>query len=80
MRKSRIIGENIMVVFMVSDTQELKKKSKTTIYMDDEVERLLDEVYIKRIRDRNRTDRSALLCEGIRLLYSKEIEGEYDGK
>ena len=34
---------------------------------------LLDEVFIKRIRDRNKTDRSALICEAIRLLYEKEL-------
>jgi hypothetical protein len=50
------------------------KKSKTTIYMSEEDEKLLDEVFIKRIRDRNKTDRSTLLCEGIRLLYEKEID------
>lgn len=50
------------------------KKSKTTIYMSEEDETLLDEVFIKRIRDRKKTDRSTLLCEGIRLLYKKEID------
>lgn len=50
------------------------KKAKTTVYMTDEIERLLDEVFIKRIRDRRKTDKSALLCEGIRLLYEKEME------
>jgi hypothetical protein len=42
--------------------------------MSEEDEKLLDEVFIKRIRDRNKTDRSTLLCEGIRLLYEKEID------
>lgn len=54
---------------------EVKKKSKTTVYMAEDVERLLDEVFIKRLRDRNKTDKSALICEGIRLLYEKEVEG-----
>ncbi|MBP6869815.1 hypothetical protein KBC04_02955 [Candidatus Babeliales bacterium] len=48
-------------------------KLKTTIYIPDEVETLLDELFIKRMRDKNKTDRSALFCEGIRLLYEKEI-------
>lgn len=49
------------------------KKTKTTLYISPEDEKLLDEVFIKRIRERNKTDRSALLCEGVRLLYEKEI-------
>ena len=53
------------------DTQ---KKAKTTIYMQEEVETMLDEVFIKRLREKNKTDRSTLMCEGIRLLYEKEIE------
>lgn len=59
---------------MKNQAQDVKKKSKTTIYMNEEVEKLLDEVFIKRIRDRKRTDRSTLISEGIRLLYEKEIE------
>ena len=62
---------------MTNDT-ELLKKFKTTIYMTKEDEDLLNEVFIKRLRQRKKTDRSALLCEGIKLLYEKEckaIEG-----
>ena len=50
------------------------KKAKTTVYMSEDVETMLDEVFIKRLRSKNKTDRSTLLCEGIRLLYEKEIE------
>ena len=50
------------------------KKAKTTVYMSDDIETMLDEVFIKRLREKNKTDRSTLLCEGIRLLYEKEIE------
>ena len=51
------------------------KKTKTTVYMTEEEETILNELFIKRIRERNKTDKSALFCEGIRLLYEKEIEG-----
>ena len=51
----------------------ISKKSKATLYLSENDEILLDEVFIKRIRERNKTDRSALLCEGIRLLYEREI-------
>jgi len=49
------------------------KKIKTSVYIPEEDEKRLDEVFIKRLRDRNKTDRSTLLCEGIRLLYEKEL-------
>lgn len=52
------------------------KKAKTTIYLSENDETLLDELFIKRIRDKNKTDRSSLLCEGIRLLYEKEVGSE----
>ena len=52
---------------------ESKSKIKTTIYLEERDDILLNEVFIKRIRNRQKTDRSALLCEGIRLLYEKEI-------
>lgn len=54
------------------------KKAKTTVYMSEEDEDLLNEVFIKRLRDRNKTDKSSLLCEGIRLLYEKEIGCNHD--
>jgi hypothetical protein len=52
---------------------QTQKKFKTTVYMTQEEETLLNELFIKRIRDRNKTDKSALLCEGIKLLFEKEI-------
>lgn len=61
---------------MIMHENTLLKKTKTTIYMSEEDENLLNEIFIKRLREKNKTDRSALLCEGIRLLYEKEIEQE----
>ena len=52
---------------------ETPKKAKTTVYMTEEEETLLNELLIKRLRERRKTDKSALLCEGIRLLFEKEI-------
>lgn len=52
---------------------EAPKKAKATVYMNDQEETLLNELFIKRLREKNKTDKSALLCEGIRLLYEKEI-------
>lgn len=58
---------------MTTQETAAPKKAKTTIYMSEEDERMLNEIFIKRLRGKNKTDRSALLCEGIRLLYKKEI-------
>ncbi|MGD0665117.1 MAG: hypothetical protein ABSA17_05240 [Rhabdochlamydiaceae bacterium] len=52
---------------------ENPKKAKTTVYMTDEEETMLNELFIKRLRGKRKTDKSALLCEGIRLLFEKEI-------
>lgn len=55
------------------DMAESNKKAKTTIYMTEEEETLLNELFIKRLRERRKTNKSALFCEGIRLLFEKEI-------
>ena len=49
------------------------KKTKTSVYLSENDENLLNEVFIKRLRSKAKTDKSALLCEGIRLLYEKEL-------
>lgn len=58
---------------MPTHTVAPPKKAKTTIYMSEEDESMLDEIFIKRLREKKKTDRSALLCEGIRLLYQMEV-------
>jgi len=58
---------------LMSDQIIASKKAKTTVYMSEEEEILLNELFIKRLRERRKTDKSALLCEGIRLLFEKEI-------
>jgi hypothetical protein len=59
---------------------ETPKKAKTTVYMTEEEETLLNELFIKRLRERRKTDKSALLCEGIKLLFEKEIGQKQDHK
>lgn len=56
----------------------LSKKAKTTVYMTDEEETKLNELFIKRLREKRKTDKSALLCEGIHLLFEKEIGDSND--
>lgn len=58
---------------MATKEIETQKKAKTTVYMTDEEETMLNELFIKRLREKRKTDKSALLCEGIRLLFEKEI-------
>ncbi len=57
---------------------ENPKKVKTTVYMTDEDETMLNELFIKRLREKRKTDKSALLCEGIKILFEKEI-GQING-
>lgn len=59
---------------MSTKETELPKKAKTTVYMTEEEETMLNELFIKRLREKRKTDKSALLCEGIKLLFEKEIE------
>ena len=61
---------------MITTKSEIAKKAKTTVYMTVEEETLLNELFIKRLRERKKTDKSALFCEGIRLLFEKEIGSE----
>ena len=63
----------------MSDQVIASKKAKTTVYMTEEEEILLNELFMKRLRERRKTDKSALLCEGIRLLFEKEIESKANG-
>lgn len=55
------------------DQKQKYKKAKTTVYMSESDEKLLHELFIKRLRGNNKTDMSKLLCEGLRLLYENEI-------
>jgi len=64
--------KNLRAFFMTNETG-MEKKSKVTIYMNEKEEFLLNELFIKRLRDRRKTTKSALFCEGIRLLSEKEM-------
>lgn len=60
---------------MTTTKTEQTKKAKTTVYMTEEEETLLNELFIKRLREKKKTDKSALFCEGIKLLFEREIGG-----
>lgn len=55
-----------------------EEKKATTVYLPENVDIMLDEIYIKRLRARNRTDRSRIMCEAIQLLFEKEIGDSND--
>ena len=50
-----------------------QKKNKLTLYLTQEEETLFDAIYIERLKTHQKTDRSALFAEAIRLLYAKEM-------
>ena len=55
------------------ETNRITKKIRTTLYMTKEDEQLLYEIFINRLKKNKKTDKSALLCEALKLLYQKEI-------
>lgn len=52
----------------------VQSKIKATYYLSQDDHAALTQVYIKRLQDRQKTDRSALVSEAIRLLYKQEME------
>ena len=50
------------------------KKTRTTVYFPEAEYRMLNEVYTRRLLSDQKTDKSALICEAIRLLYEKDEE------
>jgi len=53
----------------------VSKKIRTTLYMTKEDEQLLYEIFINRLKNDKKTDKSALFCEALKLLHQKEIVG-----
>lgn len=49
------------------------KKNKLTLYLTEEEEALFNEIYIKRLKNNNKTDRSTLFAEAVQLLYRNEL-------
>ena len=57
---------------IVSEKHRNKKKTKITLYLTDEAEHALTELYIHRLRKDRRTDRSLIACDAIQALYERE--------
>lgn len=49
-------------------------KSKATYYIGHEERAMITEIYIKKLKKFGKADRSALICQAIRLLYEREKE------
>lgn len=48
-------------------------KIKATYYLNSDANKQFTEVYINRLKNDKKTDRSALICEAIKLLYKNEF-------
>jgi hypothetical protein len=53
--------------------QQAGSKIKATFYLSDEDHQALTSVFIKRLQERKKTDRSALIAEAINMLYKREM-------
>lgn len=53
---------------------ENTKKIKATFYLSEEDNQLLTDMFIKRLQEKNKTDKSALMVEALRLLYKREMK------
>ncbi len=49
------------------------KKKKLTLYLTEAEEKLFDEIYINRLKEKKKSDRSALFAEAVALLHKKEF-------
>jgi hypothetical protein len=50
-----------------------EERFRATIYMSREQEEMLNELFIQRMREGNKTTKSCLLGEGLKLLFEKEL-------
>lgn len=55
---------------------EQSEKTKMTFYLDQDVIDKLDEICFQRRRERKKTNKSAIICEAIDLIYEKEIRSQ----
>lgn len=58
-----------------SELRRNVKKNKLTLYLTDEEETKFNEIYISRLKNGKKSDRSQLFAEAVELLYKQEIQG-----
>lgn len=56
----------------VASISKSNKKIKLSIYLSEEVEQALTELYIARYRNDRKVDRSAIVSEAIQAMFEKE--------
>ena len=66
-------ASNVPDVEKKSEQVTASAKIKATYYLTEDDHSALTHVYIKRLQNKQKTDRSALISEAIRLLYTKEM-------
>lgn len=59
----------------VESIAKSNKKVKVSVYLTEEAEKALAELYITRYRKDRKTDRSAIVSEAIQAFYEKESRG-----
>lgn len=69
-----VLEESGMNDLLAQAGQSSQAKIKVTYYLSEDDHGALTNVYIKRLQNKQKTDRSALVSEAIRLLYKKEME------
>jgi hypothetical protein len=50
----------------------MKPKVRFVAYMSEEEKKMLDDLFIQRIREGSKSKISSILCDGIKLLHEKE--------
>lgn len=55
-------------------TRRQQKKVKLTLYLTEEEEKLFNQIYIKRMQEGKKTDRSTIFSEAVKKLY-EEVMG-----
>ena len=69
-----IIEKQVAMPVQQKTEQVVNQKIKATYYLSEEDHSALTNMYIKRLQNKQKTDRSALVSEAIRLLYKKEMD------
>jgi len=62
----------VQVSQVASERRNVKKK-KFTLYLTEAEEKLFDDIYINRLKQKRKSDRSALFAEAVTLLHQKEF-------
>ncbi len=52
--------------------RDISAKTKSTFYLNSEAEQQFTDIYINRLKSDRKIDRSALICEAIKLLFKNE--------